>query len=43
MLFFLRISQTPAEKVMDARIRIPNHNNIGLMLRSLIRHQFDLL
>lgn len=40
---FLRISQTPAEKVMDARIRIPNHNKIGLMLRSLLRHQLNML
>lgn len=40
---FLRIKQTPAEKVMNARIRIPNYDKIGLMFRSLIRHQFDLL
>lgn len=40
---FLRISKTPAEKVMDARIRIPNHNKIGLMLRSLLRHQLNML
>lgn len=40
---FLRIKETPPEKVMNARIRIPDHNKIGLMFRSLVRHQFDLL
>ncbi|CAG5017564.1 hypothetical protein DYBT9275_05799 [Dyadobacter sp. CECT 9275] len=40
---FLRIKATPPEKVMDARIRIPDSNKIGLMLQSLLRHQFDLL
>ncbi|MCE7042624.1 phytoene/squalene synthase family protein [Dyadobacter sp. CY312] len=40
---FIRIKATPAEKVMNARIRIPDYNKIGLMFRSLVRHQFDLL
>ncbi|HEV7380220.1 MAG TPA: phytoene/squalene synthase family protein [Dyadobacter sp.] len=40
---FLIIKNTPAEKVMNARIRIADHNKIGLMFRSLLRHQFDLL
>ncbi|NIJ55093.1 phytoene/squalene synthase family protein [Dyadobacter arcticus] len=40
---FLRIKQTPPEKVMDARIRIPDYDKIGLMFRSLLRHQLDLL
>jgi phytoene synthase len=40
---FVRIKATPAEKVMNARIRIPDYNKIGLMFRSLVRHQFDLL
>jgi len=40
---FLRIKETPPEKVMDARIRIPDYNKVGLMFRSLVRHQFDLL
>lgn len=40
---FLRIKATPAEKVMNARIRIPDFDKVGLMFRSLIRHQFDLL
>ncbi|MCF0073829.1 phytoene/squalene synthase family protein [Dyadobacter sp. CY261] len=40
---FLRIKETPPEKVMDARIRIPDIDKFGLMFRSLLRHQFDLL
>lgn len=40
---FLRIKETPPEKVMNARIRIPDINKIGLMFRCLVRHQFDLL
>jgi phytoene synthase len=40
---FLLIKKTPPEKVMTARIRIPDHNKIGLMFQSLLRHQFDLL
>lgn len=40
---FLRIKEMPPEKVMDARIRIPDIDKFGLMFRSLLRHQFDLL
>lgn len=40
---FLRIKQTPAEKVMHSRIRIPDLNKIGLMLNSLLRNQLNLL
>ena len=40
---FLRIKELPPEKVMTARIRIPDYNKIGLMFQSLLRHQFDLL
>ena len=40
---FLRIKETPPEKVMNARIRIPDYDKVGLMFRSLVRHQFDLL
>jgi 15-cis-phytoene synthase len=39
---FLRIKETPAEKIMNARIRIPDLNKIGLMFNSLIRHQFNI-
>ncbi|GLU53845.1 phytoene/squalene synthase family protein [Dyadobacter frigoris] len=40
---FLRIKELPPEKVMTARIRIPDYDKIGLMFLSLFRHQFDLL
>jgi phytoene synthase len=40
---FLRIKELPPEKVMTARIRIPDYDKIGLMFQSLFRHQFDLL
>jgi len=40
---FLRIKETPPENVMNARIRIPDYDKVGLMFRSLVRHQFDLL
>jgi phytoene synthase len=40
---FLRIKELPPEKVMTARIRIPDYNKVGLMFQSLFRHQFDLL
>ncbi len=40
---FLKIKQTPAEKVMTARIRIPNLNKVSLMFNSLIRNQINLL
>ncbi len=40
---FLKIKQTPAEKVMNARIRIPNLNKFGLMFKSLVRNHINLL
>ncbi len=40
---FLMIKRTPAERVMSARIRIPNHRKIGLMFQSVLRHQLNLL
>lgn len=40
---FLKIKQTPAEKVMHARIRIPNLNKFGLMFNSLVRNKINLL
>jgi phytoene synthase len=40
---FLRIKQTPPEKVMDTRIRISDINKMGLMFQSLLRHQLNLL
>ena len=40
---FLKIKKTPAEKVMNSRIRIPNLNKFGLMFNSLVRNQINLL
>ena len=40
---FQIIKKTPAERVMNARIRIPNHRKIGLMFQSMVRHQLNLL
>lgn len=40
---FLRIKHTPAEKVLNARIRISDSNKLGLMFQSLLRHQFNML
>ncbi|MEO7175795.1 MAG: phytoene/squalene synthase family protein [Saprospiraceae bacterium] len=40
---FMKIKATPAEKVMNARIRIPNLNKFGLMFNSLVRNQINLL
>lgn len=40
---FDRIKGTPPEKIMNARIRIPDLNKIGLMFNSLIRHQLNIL
>lgn len=40
---FDRIKETPPEKIMNARIRIPDLNKIGLMFNSLIRHQLNIL
>ena len=40
---FLMIKDVPAEKALSARIRIPDHKKIGLMLQSIIRHQLNLL
>lgn len=40
---YLMIKSLPVEKALSARIRIPNHKKIGLMLQSMIRHQLNLL
>jgi phytoene synthase len=40
---FLKIKELPAEKVMNARIRIPDINKVGLMFHSLLRNQLNLL
>ncbi len=40
---FLKITNTPAELIMKTRIRISNHSKIGLMFKSMLRHQLNLL
>lgn len=40
---FLKIKNTPADRVMSVRIRIPNHEKLGLMLKSIVRHQLGML
>lgn len=40
---FLMIKKTPPDRVMSARIRIPNHHKVRLMFQSMIRHQLNLL
>ena len=40
---FMMIRNTPVEKSLTARIRIPNHKKISLMFQSMIRHQLNLL
>lgn len=39
---FLKIKETPPEKIMNARIRIPDLRKVGLMFNSLLRHQLNL-
>ena len=43
MKLFKKIKRLPANHVLEARIRIPNTQKIGLMAQSLIRHQLNLL
>ena len=40
---FNRIKHTPAEQVMNARIRIPDHIKIGLMFKCMVRTKVNLL
>ena len=40
---FSKIKKTPAEKVMDQRIRISDLHKLGLMFSSLLRNQMNLL
>jgi phytoene synthase len=40
---FLMIKSTPAERILNVRIRIPNHKKFGLMCQSIIRHQLNFL
>lgn len=40
---FRKIKDTPVEKIMESRIRVPNHSKIGLMLQSMVQHQLNML
>ncbi len=40
---YLMIKKTPADKILNVRLRIPNHKKVSLMFQSMIRHQFNLL
>ncbi len=40
---FMLIKNTPAEMVMNVRIRIPNYRKISLMCQSMLRHQLNML
>ncbi len=40
---FIKIKNTPAENVMQVRIRIPDYSKISLMFQSVLRHQFNML
>ena len=40
---FHKIKKTPAERIMQARIRIPNFNKLGLMIASRLRLGLNLI
>lgn len=40
---FLMIRNIPAERILNARVRISNHKKISLMCQSMIRHQLNIL
>ena len=40
---FRKIKHTPVEKMMEARIRVPNLSKMGLMFQSIVQHQLNLL
>ncbi len=40
---YLKIKKTPANQLMNTRIRIPNFNKVGLTFKSLIRTQLGIL
>lgn len=40
---FQKIKATPAQVILNKRVRIPNHNKYGLLLSSYVRHSFNLL
>lgn len=40
---FLKIKKTPAENVMQVRIRITDYKKLSLMFKSVLRHQLNML
>jgi len=40
---FDKIKSTPAERLMNERIRIPNTRKFGLLFNSLVRHKFNAI
>ena len=40
---FVMIKKTPPERVLNVRIRIPDHKKMVLMFQSMVRHQLNLL
>ncbi|MEM6320903.1 MAG: phytoene/squalene synthase family protein [Bacteroidota bacterium] len=40
---FDKIKSTPAERLMNERIRIPNTRKVGLLFNSLVRHSFNVM
>ncbi len=38
-----KITRTPVENIMNARIRVPNLSKLGLMFKSMLKHQLNLL
>jgi phytoene/squalene synthetase len=43
LTLFRKIKNTPVEKIMESRIRVPNHSKIGLMFQSIVQHQLNML
>ena len=40
---FRKIKETPVEKIMESRIRVPNISKMGLMFQSIMQHELNLL
>ena len=40
---FRKIKSIPSSRVLEERIRIPNTDNVALMIQSMVKHQFNLI
>lgn len=40
---FRKIKETPVEKIIESRIRVPNISKMGLMFQSIVKHELNLL